>query len=146
MLYIYIYTDLCYVSLSKLFNMCLKWPLSPLEAGYCDVYCKYWCILNVPVTVINKTHTYSCGHVIIDTWSACEYEIRLDCAWCYPTALMHVSAVVCVWATQKQLYCSKTTCNNLELLYLPSTNTRVWICIKSHSSVNDNAATAVYVK
>ena len=33
--------------------------------------------------------------------------------------------------------------DNPELLYLPSTKTRVLMCIKTHSSVNDNAATAV---
>ena len=34
--------------------------------------------------------------------------------------------------------------DNLELLYFPSTNARVCMCIKTHSSVNDYAATAVY--
>ena len=52
---------------------------------------------------------YSCGHVITDTWSAGEYEIKLDCAWYYPTAHTHVSAVTCVWAIQKQLCYSRTT-------------------------------------
>ena len=36
---------------------------------------------------------YSNGCVIIDTWSAGEYEIMLDCAWYYTTAHTHVSAV-----------------------------------------------------
>ena len=34
--------------------------------------------------------------------------------------------------------------DNLELLYLPSTNIHVYICIKPHLSVNDNGAIAVF--
>ena len=49
---------------------------------------------------------YSCGCIIIDTWSACECEINLDCA------------VTCAWAIQKQLYCSRTTCTQTGIALL----------------------------
>ena len=54
-------------------------------------------------------HTYSCGRVIIGTWSAGEYEIKLDCAWYYPTAHTHVSSVAYVWAIQTQSKCRRIT-------------------------------------
>ena len=55
-----------------------------------------------------KVDAYSYGGVFIDTCSACECEIYLDCACYYPTAHTQVSAVTCGWAIEKQLYCSRT--------------------------------------
>ena len=52
---------------------------------------------------------YSCGCIIIDTCSADEYEIKLDCVWDYTSAHTHVPEVACVWAIQKQLWYCKST-------------------------------------
>ena len=92
-----------------------------------------------------KDCSYSCGHIITDTWNVVEYEIKLDCVWYYSTAHTHVSAVsflACEPFRNNDTVVEPHT-KNLELLYWHSTNARVWKCIKTHSSVNDNAATAV---
>ena len=43
---------------------------------------------------------YNCGCVIIDTWNAGEYEIKLGSGWDYLSAYAHVSADACVWSIQ----------------------------------------------
>ena len=74
----------------------------------CLSICRCHSSTNLP-SQFRPTNTYSCGRVIIDTWSAGVYQIKLGCAWYYPTAHTHVSSVACVWAIQKQSYCSRTT-------------------------------------
>ena len=69
---------------------------------------------------------YSCGCVIIDTWSAgeCEIKIVLDLTHC-----SHACVCSCMRVSHKNNYTVvEPHADNLELLYLPSTNTRVSIC------------------
>ena len=87
--------------------------------------------------------SYSCGCVIIDTWSAGECEIKLDCAWYYPNC-SHACMCSCMRVSHKKNYTVvQPHADNPELLHLPITNTWVCTCIKIHSSVNDNTTTVV---
>ena len=70
------------------------------------------------------------------------------CLYHYPTISAHALYMCNVlqmflWPYRANYTVVEPHADNLELLYLPSTNTRVLICIKTHSSVNDNAVTAV---
>ena len=68
---------------------------------------------------------YSYGRVIIDSWSADEYEIELVYAWVLTCMYLHSH----VSEPYKNNYNFEDPhADNLELFHLPSTNT--WFCMR----------------
>ena len=104
----------------------------------------FFCKLLMTLIVLQYVSGYSYGCAIIGTRSADEYEIKFVFVLEIAPVLTRMYLHLHVCEPYKNSYnFADPYADNLELFYLPSTNTQVCICILTHSCENDKSVTAV---